>query len=49
MMIIAPRRSSTGGICSSAKQNGQIEGINKKGLIVGLPATVVGDIGNTVQ
>jgi len=27
------------------KQSGQIEGINKKGLIVGLPATVVGDIG----
>jgi bifunctional non-homologous end joining protein LigD len=27
------------------KQSGQIEGINKKGLIVGLPATVVQDIG----
>ena len=27
------------------KKSGQIEGINKKGLVVGLPATVVGDIG----
>ena len=28
------------------KQDGQIEGINKKGLIVGLPATVDQDIRN---
>ena len=45
MMIIAPRRSSNGRHLLVRKQSGQIEGINKKGLIVGLPATVVQDIG----
>ena len=43
-MIIAHRKKWTDGILLIRKQDDHIEGINKKGLLVGLPETVANEL-----